>query len=562
MPKICAFDGAWIDVLEAIHATGEPIHVVHHLRSGQTAVARDKQSAWGTTDLRLMATLPPQRAEQLGEPSFCKLHGVRYPYIAGEMANGIATTKMVVAMADAEMLGFFGAAGLSLPRIEQAVEELCQILGDRRPWGVNLIHSPNEPDLEERAVDLFVRRGVARVSASAFMTLTPSVVRYAASGLHLDGDGGVRRKHHLFAKLSRPELAQQFLTPAPETMLRRLVERGAITAQEAALAAEVPVAEDITVEADSGGHTDNRPLVALLPLVLALRDEIAVKHRYTRPIRIGAAGGLGTPSAVAAAFALGAAYVLTGSINQSAVEAGVSDEAKAMLARAKLADVMMAPAADMFELGVKLQVLKLGTMFGGRAQRLYDTYLQNPSLEALPADLKARLEKDLFRAPIEEIWAETRRFWERRDANEVHRADRDPKHRMALTFRWYLGKASRWAIEGEPSRRVDYQIWCGPAMGAFNSWVEGSFLADPAQRTVVQIARNLLQGAAVVTRAQQLRSFGVSVPDGAFTYRPRPLDHHLLPAGVSASPGPADPASGVLIRPHTSQWVEESRRDA
>ena len=43
-------------------------------------------------------------------------------------------------------------------------------------------------------------------------------------------------------------------------MLRELVERGDLTAPEAELAAEMPVAEDITAEADSGGHTDNRPI--------------------------------------------------------------------------------------------------------------------------------------------------------------------------------------------------------------------------------------------------------------------------------------------------------------
>jgi len=46
---------------------------------------------------------------------------------------------------------------------------------------------------------------------------------------------------------------------------------------------------------------------------------------------------------------------------------------------------------------------------------------------------------------------------------------------MALVFRWYLGNGSRWAVEGTPDRVQDYQIWCGPAMGAFNRWVQGSF---------------------------------------------------------------------------------------
>jgi hypothetical protein len=94
---------------------------------------------------------------------------------------------------------------------------------------------------------------------------------------------------------------------------------------------------------------------------------------------------------------------------------------------------------------------------------------------------------------------------------------------MALVFRWYLGKSSEWSIQGEASRVADHQAWCGPAMGAFNAWVAGSALEPLEARHVVQIALNLLEGAAVLTRAQQLRSHGVPVPADAFDFRPRPL---------------------------------------
>ena len=70
---------------------------------------------------------------------------------------------------------------------------------------------------------------------------------------------------------------------------------------------------------------------------------------------------------------------------------------------------------------------------------------------------------------------------------------------------------------------MDYQIWCGPAMGAFNRWVARLLPRRPSNRGVVQIALNLLEGAAVITRAQQLRSIGLPVPDAAFSYHPRPL---------------------------------------
>ena len=47
-------------------------------------------------------------------------------------------------------------------------------------------------------------------------------------------------------------------------------------------------------------------------------------------------------------------------------------------------DVVMAPAADMFEMGVKVQVLKRGTLFPMRAQRLFELYPAYHGGEALP----------------------------------------------------------------------------------------------------------------------------------------------------------------------------------
>ncbi|MCA9697323.1 MAG: PfaD family polyunsaturated fatty acid/polyketide biosynthesis protein [Myxococcales bacterium] len=471
--------------------------------------------------------LPPLYPEWLGDRSFTQTHGVRFPYVVGAMANGIASVELVQASARAGILAFFGAGGLAYPRVEAAIEQLRGLDrengGRGHAWGANLIHSPNEPELEARVADLYIRTGVRRVSASAFMGLTANVVRYACAGLHVDSGGAIVRRNHVFAKVSRPEVARHFMAPAPAELLRELVAAGLLSESEAALGAQVPLAADVTAEADSGGHTDNRPLPALLPVLMRLRDELEARHGYVGAIRVGAAGGLGTPSAVAGAFALGADYVLTGSVNQAAVESGISPAARELLAGAGLADVAMAAAADMFEQGVKLQVLSRGTMFAIRANKLYRLYHDYAGIEALPAAERAGLERQVFRMSLDEVWAQTQAFWRERDPAQLARAAAEPKHRMALMFRWYLGLSSRWAIGGDPQRRVDYQIWCGPAMGAFNEWVRGSFLEPASARTVVQIALNLLEGAAVITRAQQLRSFGVDLPASAFDFRPRPL---------------------------------------
>ena len=61
------------------------------------------------------------------------------------------------------------------------------------------------------------------------------------------------------------------MSPPPEKMLRALAAEGLLTSVEAELAARLPVAEDITVEADSGGHTDNQALVALFPVIIMIR---------------------------------------------------------------------------------------------------------------------------------------------------------------------------------------------------------------------------------------------------------------------------------------------------
>lgn len=517
------------DILAVAQRFREPVHVVADPRTGAVGVAiggtLGRSDSTGPDLWPLLASLPPTYPEWLGDRSFAEVHGVRFPYVAGAMANGIASTQLVIAMAGGGCLGFFGSAGLSPGRVQASIAELTEALGSAdqggKPWGANLIHSPNEPELENAVVDLYLGAGVRRVSAAAYMALTPAIVRYAYSGLRKGPDGAVVRPNHVFAKISRPETARHFMEPAPAKILNALLASGGLTAAEVELARGLPVAEDITVESDSGGHTDNRPLAALFPTIARLRDDLAAKHGYSRPIRVGAAGGLGTPAGVAAAYALGAAYVVTGSVNQGAVESGLHEEGKRMLAQAGIADVTMAPAADMFEMGVEVQVLGRGTMFAARARKLFELYRSAASWEAVAPGEQQKVEKDLLRQPFAEAWASTQAFWAERDPAQNAQAEADPKHKMALVFRSYLGQSSRWAINGDASRRLDYQIWCGPAMGAFNAWAAGSELEAPENRSAVQIAHNFLEGATAIGRASQLRSFGVPVPAAAFDFRPR-----------------------------------------
>lgn len=466
-----------------------------------------------------LLSLPALPVESLGSPDFKAAYGARYAYYAGSMANGIASEEMVIALGKEGFLGSFGAAGLTPPRIESAIQRIQQELGGR-PYAFNLIHSPNEPALEQRAVELYLKYGVRAVEASAFLDLTPAVVRYRAAGLELDPAGQVVIRNRIIAKLSRREVALKFMQPAPAGLLNELREQNLITEQQAALAQQVPLADDITAEADSGGHTDNRPLVCLLPSLMALRDEIQARYCYRQPLRVGAAGGISTPASALAALMMGAAYVVTGSVNQSCVEAGASPHTRGLLAEAGMADVMMAPSADMFEMGVRVQLLKRGTLFPLRAQKLYELYTRYDSLEEMPAEESKKLQEQVFRREFESIWTDTVKYFSERDPRQIERAQGNPKRKMALVFRWYLGLSSRWSNSGEQGREMDYQIWCGPAMGAFNDWARGSYLFEPQNRRVVDVARHILTGCAYLYRLQSLKLQGLLAPASLERYYP------------------------------------------
>ncbi|MEJ6483140.1 PfaD family polyunsaturated fatty acid/polyketide biosynthesis protein [Nostoc punctiforme UO1] len=476
-----------------------------------------------TGQAEILVSTPPLSTRQLGDPTFLKFHGVKYAYATGAMAQGIASEELVIALGKEKILSSFGAGGLSPARVEAAIKLIQQALPEG-PYAFNLLHSPSEPAIERGVVDLYLKYQVRTIEASAFLDLTDNIVYYRAAGLGLNADNKIEIKNKIIAKVSRREVAIKFLQPAPTKILKQLVEQGLISELQATLAEKIPVADDITAEADSGGHTDNRPLVCLLPSILELRDEIQRKFSYEKPVRVGVAGGIATPQSALAAFMMGAAYVVTGSINQSCIEAGTSQHTKQLLAQAEMADVMMAPAADMFEMGVKLQVLKRGTLFPLRAQKMFELYKNYDSIEDIPLVERDKLEKQVLKKSLDAVWQETVTYLSQRNPDKLAKAVNNPKLKMALIFRWYLGLSSRWSNFGEKGREMDYQIWCGPAMGSFNDWVRGSYLSESNNRQVADVANHIMTGAAFLYRIQSLKVQGLQMPTYYSEYRPVTFD--------------------------------------
>jgi len=442
------------------------------------------------------ASRPGITAESLGSREFKLDYGLRYAYLAGGMVKGIASEELVSRMGKAGMMGFFGTGGLEPSRIEEAVRKIQANLDDEQSYGMNLLYQISNPQLEEKTVDLYLKYGVRVVEAAAYMQLTPALVRYRLKGLRPLAGGRVRATNKIIAKISRPETARIFLSPAPERIVGRLLSEKRITREQAELSERVAMADDICVEADSAGHTDQGIMMILVPTMIRLRDEMTQRYGYAKKVRVGAAGGIGTPEAAAAAFILGADFILTGSINQCTAEAGISGAVKDILQDLGVHDTCYAPAGDMFGLGAKVQVVKKGLFFPVRANKLYEIYRQHNSIDEIDERTRRELEEKYFKRSLDSVYQEAQDFHRKNSPDEIGRAERDPKRKMALIFRWYFAHSLRLALEGRVEDKVDFQIYCGPAMGAFNQWVKGSPLENWRNRHVDEIAQKLMKEAA------------------------------------------------------------------
>ena len=220
---------------------------------------------------------------------------------------------------------------------------------------------------------------------------------------------------------------------------------------------------------------------------------------------------------------MGAAYVVTGSVNQACVESGTSDAVRRCSAQAQQADIAMAPAADMFEMGVKVQVLKRGTMFAMRAAKLYELYRAHDSLDQIPAADRGDAREDTSSGPRSSRSGSRRSDFFRRPRPGADRAGRARSQAQDGPGLPLVPRACRRTGPTRASRRgrVDYQIWCGPAMAAFNEWVEGRSWSSPRTAGWSTVALNILYGAAVLTRARMpRRPGGPRCPPGAATLAP------------------------------------------
>ncbi|WP_127530136.1 ACP S-malonyltransferase [Paenibacillus kobensis] len=436
-------------------------------------------------------------AAALGSRSFKEEYKLNYAYAAGGMQHGIASEQLVIRMAQSGMIGYFGTGGLDIAAIGRAVRTIASALSGGQPFGFGITPCSEFPAREFQTAQSLLDSRIRYIEAAHYLSLTPALVLLRASGLREDADGRIVRARRIMARAARPETVSLFLSPAPERLLLKLLNEGKITEEEMSLAGRLPMADDLCViSQEGGGYWDAGASSAILPVAFKLRDELAGAFGYRDRIHIGTAGGIGTPEAVAAAFVQGCDFISTGYLNQCTVEASTSEAVKDLLQNIRIQDTDLAPAEELFEIGAKVRVLKRGMFYTARANKLYEVYRQFDSIEAIDNKTRSSLEEKVFRMKLDEV---VRRCRSAFSAEEWAAAASAPKRIMAIAFKWYLGQALHTAIAGDDDWKLDYQIHCGPASGAFNEWVKGTELADWRNRHADQIGLLLMeQGAAVL----------------------------------------------------------------
>lgn len=256
-------------------------------------------------------------AEDFGDPEFKRTYGLRYALYGGSWTD----SHIAIALGKAGCMGAYDSDGVQPDVVAREIDNMKSALGEL-PFLIKM-HANQNADTQMRLVRLLIEKNVTGVEASGFTDPTAALIRFRLNGIR-EEDGKIVIPHKIIAGVSREEILEKFVSPPDPMLVASLLENGYITTQEAALAPRIPVADDITVEAD--------PLVSTLPALVAHCNRIQTQFGYQQKVRVGAGGVIGTGAGCLAAFEMGAAYVAADSVIHGCADfAPVGDAAMLLL---------------------------------------------------------------------------------------------------------------------------------------------------------------------------------------------------------------------------------------
>jgi NAD(P)H-dependent flavin oxidoreductase YrpB (nitropropane dioxygenase family) len=268
----------------------------------------------------------------------CDRFGIEYPIFAFSPSEHVAA-----AVSRAGGLGVLGAV-----RFNDA-EELDETLNwldentDGKPYGVDVV-MPMKIPTEGKSVDL------KAMIPEAHVTFVEKTLQQLGVPPLADGEGregvlgwlhSTARSHVDVALRHRPVLIANALGSPPVDVIEKAHEHGVQVAALAGAAkhalSHVKNGVDVIIAQgyEAGGHTGENASMVLLPEVV---DAVGAR------VPVLAAGGIGSGRQAAAAYALGAQGVWTGSMWLNTVECGQSDIMRKKFHEAKSQDAVRSRA--------------------------------------------------------------------------------------------------------------------------------------------------------------------------------------------------------------------------
>jgi trans-AT polyketide synthase/acyltransferase/oxidoreductase domain-containing protein len=447
----------------------------------------------------LAAAAPGESSDGLGSARFRRRFGLRRAYVAGSLHHGISSPELVARLARAGALGCLGVQGLAVAQAEGLIARAMALAGRDRSFCVGVPAGTNQPALEDAIASICIRHSVPALEVRAEAP-SPALARFRLQDLA--ARSATTGPRLVLVKVNSLDAAERFMRPAPAWLTARLVEQRAISPEDAALASHWPMADAVCIEPSARGG-EAAPCLSLLPVALARRAALARELRSAADVSIGLGGGLGDPAAVAAAFALGAEFVLLGSVHLRSAEAALPSSLKARLRSLDLTDIALAPDPDAYESGGRIEIVRAGGAFPAWAMRLREVWESHAHWNEVEPGLRRKLEREAFGCSFDEALSHARAYFAAQAPDEIERSERDGRHRMALVFRWAQYRALQSTLSTD--QPANPHLRCSAALGSFNHWWPTQDRADADLPHADAIAEAMMDGAARVLRNLQDR---------------------------------------------------------
>jgi NAD(P)H-dependent flavin oxidoreductase YrpB (nitropropane dioxygenase family) len=260
--------------------------------------------------------------------------GVEYPIFAFSHCRDV-----VAAVTGAGGVGILGTTRQAPDELDHDLRWLDDNLSGR-PYGVDVLFPASSigEDLDQlrATIPMGHRRFVEDLRVRFAIPEPKDPERYSHSGDNLIPTHTRAREKLEVVLAHSPRLMASALGPAPGDIVSTMHDRGCLVvglvgapgqaSRHVAAGADIIVAQGY----EAGGHTGDISTLVLVPQVV---DEVA-------PVPVLAAGGIGDGRQIAAAIALGAEGVWTGTIWLATVESDLEDEVKAKLLAAGSRDTV------------------------------------------------------------------------------------------------------------------------------------------------------------------------------------------------------------------------------